>query len=623
MNAIKIFMMATRRKELVDLSSTDVRETEPLLVADKLVADNAFRPVNVDNLKQRNQVSTELTIDDVVIRSTLQHSDPNVQIRNILHAFNGNNPSIMEESIMFGTRIKRDEFRLVHRNNTPELVGFTETPLRKKIYSYGTTEDISVHKTNDLIVGAHGVYLVNVPVGCIAKAFYGNNQPILLAEGPHVIHNATFRLDKDAVYSLNSEWISHKPVHILRVPKAKIAKVWLGNEPHLLESRNEPYIFNTPYFSVVRKSDKELFFDASSEVLIHGSIKRLMPKVGTVAVTYLNGNLRIYAPNANNEPILITNPTHVFDSFLSTNIQTMVFPSDETKEIRKKERPNDADYINYECLITRDSLRIGVKLLLVFRIADPNLTLSLLNKDQIKSHIENVVVADLIASIQRLSSAEFLCTDITKPMPNLRDNMVNSAITNNEAGNAANDPNFIRLLSDSVKNKLASDFNTYGIELLKVNLETPKVLDQNISAKMAEYSLLVSETNSKEAVIDKKNNIARKEAQILAAQNDIKQSQENNAKINAAKASLEAARMAAEATMVTANAEAAAATAVAEAKAKLFEAYPKLFEYEMAKLQATAMANIKSTVISPEVAKGLVTFGSTYPFGNLNRNGDN
>ena len=40
-------------------------------------------------------------------------------------------PSIMTQSIPFGTRIGRDQFRLVHRNNSPELVMFTELPLRK------------------------------------------------------------------------------------------------------------------------------------------------------------------------------------------------------------------------------------------------------------------------------------------------------------------------------------------------------------------------------------------------------------------------------------------------------------------------------------------------------------
>lgn len=273
-------MMATKKRELVDLSRTNVNEVEPLLPQ----LSNNIQNMSFDNpiQNQKKEMNTnirtnvdnpnELTVDDIVISSTLQDSDPNEQIQKILYAFNGKNESIMEESVTFGTRIKRDEFRLVHRNNTPELVGFTRVPLRKKIYVYGTTEDIGIYKTNDLLIGAHGVYLVNVPVGCVAKAFYGNNKPILLGEGPHVIHNATFSLDKNCVLSLNNELISHKLLHILRVPKAKIAKIWLGNEPYLLESRNEPYIFNTPYFTIVRKSDKELFFDASSEVIIHGSM---------------------------------------------------------------------------------------------------------------------------------------------------------------------------------------------------------------------------------------------------------------------------------------------------------------------------------------------------------------
>ena len=46
----------------------------------------------------------ELTLDDVVIKSTLYNVDYEIQTQNILSAFNRNKVSIMEESVTFGTR---------------------------------------------------------------------------------------------------------------------------------------------------------------------------------------------------------------------------------------------------------------------------------------------------------------------------------------------------------------------------------------------------------------------------------------------------------------------------------------------------------------------------------------
>jgi hypothetical protein len=59
--------------------------------------------------------------------------------------------------------------------------------------------------------------------------------------------------------------------------------------------------------------------------------------------------LVIKDPSTTGQPLLVDSANFRFDSFMSVGIQTLVFPSDETKETRKRDNPNLAlDEINYE-----------------------------------------------------------------------------------------------------------------------------------------------------------------------------------------------------------------------------------------------------------------------------------
>jgi regulator of protease activity HflC (stomatin/prohibitin superfamily) len=570
----------------------------------------------MDENDRNNDDNRELTLNDVIIKSTLYDPNYETQRQNVLSAFNKNKVSIMEESVAFGTRIPRNSFRLVHRNNIPELVGFTNVPLRKKVFTTGTTEDLGTFNQTDLHIGAHSSHLINVPQGFVAKAFHGNKYPLLLGEGPHVIHDNTFKIvgGKDAcLVKLNTSIIVNGTLFILRIPKGKIAKIWMGSEPYLLSSREDPYVFKSPYFSIQPVSEEVYFEDASTPVIIHGPIKRLIPKTGEVAITYNNGNLVTYEADPNMKPILITDENHTFNGFLATNIQTIEFPCERTKILRRKENPNNIDFVNYEEFRTKDGLPIGVKLLVVYSIFDPVKALSKLNKNQIETHIEKLVVADMGAVVQRCSSGDFQNTNMTKTTPHIRDELLNTTSANNdESLIPPNNPQLIVFLQDSMKNKLTEDFKEYGIELVRVNIETPKILDKTIADKIAENSILTSATNAKESMIDQKYKIAKKEAEQLAIQIEIKQKQENENMINAARAKLEAAKLIAEAKYIEADAIAKSEKKIFETKAKLYKRYPHLFQYDMSKLQTDRLRSVKTTVISPEVAKSVFGFGSQF-----------
>ena len=130
----------------------------------------------------------------------------------------------------------------------------------------------------------------------------------------------------------------------------------------------------------------------------------------------------------------------------------------------------------YEVFRTKDGLPIGVKLLVVYEIQDPERTLIRLKQEQIVSHIENLVVADMGAVVQQCSSSDFQSTDQTKTRAPMK-----TADTKDGRPSA---PEFIRYLQDEVKNKLYEDFKELEEHIKEMkNLlikEVPNVLLQNL-----------------------------------------------------------------------------------------------------------------------------------------------
>jgi len=114
--------MATKKKAELHDFVTHNQEVEPLLqvyVPPQQAEQHFVPPVTLPNnlpiRLQTQEIKDDLTMDGIIIKSTLSDFDPSVQLGNILQAFNKNKDTIMEPSTTLGTRIKRDEFRLVHR----------------------------------------------------------------------------------------------------------------------------------------------------------------------------------------------------------------------------------------------------------------------------------------------------------------------------------------------------------------------------------------------------------------------------------------------------------------------------------------------------------------------------
>lgn len=587
-------------------------------------------------------LSSELNspkLEQIIQASTLYDHDPLEQNRKIIEAFNaGNKEDISVESVAFGKRIDQNEFRLVHRNNVPQLIPYTYYPRRLGVYYTGVTREIGVYQQTDLVIGAHGRFVVNVPQGKLAKAWLGTNEPVLLGAGPHVIRHPNFRMEDHPLVSLSEAYISHGNFKILRVPRGKIAKIWLGSTPMILESSPEPYIFNDPTFKIVynqlANNQIEYFTNASDRYIEHGSIKRLLPRTGEVAITYNNGKLNVV--EASDKPVTIDDPTFIVDGFQQTAAQTLVFPSKKTQEDRRKENPRELDNINYEEFRTSDGLPIGVNLLVVYEIFDPKITLTRLKKDDIINHIENIVVADMGRVIQSCSSSDFQKTSQTTAKDATK-------LENNAIFQTQSTPTFYAHLQDEVKNKLADDLKDWGIRLVRLNIETPKILDKTIADEMSKNSLVTAKTRADASTLGLDYTIKQQRANQEAEKKRIEMERERENKILqaegdaksvtiGAQAALDAARLRAEAEKIDyenkiRKEQLTNETAVKriqmeneaslkkqqmeyDMKIKFLEQSAALYtnnepfrQMEISKAQALALGGIATSVITPEIAQ--------------------
>lgn len=523
-------------------------------------------------------IEKDFSLENTVIPSTLYNSDPNIQADNIIKAFNSRvvpGYYTFEKSLVFGNWVNPDCFILGACNQIPEIQPYDGAQKLRRGWYLNlkiNTEMIAIRKQTHPFYGAYGSYVLNVPQNKYALAWSGL-VPKIYGTGPHVIHDPNFRFDVETGFvDQNSKYICHGSIHIVRVPAGFVAKIWLGAQPHLLEYRETPYVFNSGLFGSTR--DGELFFNATNELIIHGSIKRVMPHTGRVAVTYNNGNLEIIEPQ-HEGPTIIVSPTHEVSSFLDTNIQSYTFPSEQEKASRLKNNSKiTPERLNHYVFLTSDSLEIGMNLLVSYKITDPHKALSLLGEKGILNTVENLASVDMAKVVNTLSSQEFL-------------NPYSSANVDKNSQPA--------FYWDKMCSSFGKELANFGIELIRFNIESPFYVDKEIAKKMSEFATMTAEANAKQGIIERQARVQEAEARRDANTNQIKQDQINEATISAAKAGLEAKRLEAEGIEILASANAKDL----ELTGEVFRKYPELLEFQKIKVMAQAIGNGKLVMSYP------------------------
>jgi len=545
----------------VSLDSDDKVELKPLYSPPLAVK---VKQVDLQGLPK---ALSKLALEDILVASDMTGLSTDDVTKKILERYNKGGNVCFVKSAVRGTQINRGEFLLARFNNIPELAGpSVGLVARRLIATLGRKVTlVGKVKQNDPFYGAEGSYVLNIPAGKYAKAWSGN-VPKLYGPGTHVIHDPTFKFNVNDIVDQNMLYINHGQLHILRVPAGQIVAVEIGSLRLLLEFRLEPYIFDDPMFKLSNQQ-----FNSTAQLIVHGSIKRIIPKTGQVAISYDNGNLVVFKPNASGIPIVIDSPTHEVVGFISTAVETVVFPSPTSIKTRQADNPKaDLATLAYEVFITKDSLKVGVKLLVAYQIIDPLMALTVLRDEEgILKHIENLAVTDMGKAIQQSSSQEFLSFYQTQPKKG--------------EANPFTNPNPILHYQDIVKKQLADDLKDYGISLIRLNIETPKIMDAEIIKSMEKQSILSAEANAREGVIEQNYRIQKREAEQAAEGKRIAQSQLNDAKVSQAEAEFNAAKLRADASLLQADAE----RKIAEMKGLVYQKNPEFFQLELARIQAS------------------------------------
>jgi hypothetical protein len=209
-------------------------------------------------------------------------------------------PILQNASARAGVRVPPGYFLVAERNRRCELrvgrglrlalrvvAGYTEAAF------VGPPERSGLFKQTESVIGAFGTFLVNVPVGYVAKVTLTEGR-VILGPGAHVIHDPNFHgggeecdaLSRYAqrhaalrattaaaaaaadppvrpnrlvpaggedplppwIVRANFDRLDHGTLHLVRVPANHLGRVIVDNVPVILPHRRAPYAFRTAIF---------------------------------------------------------------------------------------------------------------------------------------------------------------------------------------------------------------------------------------------------------------------------------------------------------------------------------------------------------------------------------------
>lgn len=538
-----------------------------------------------------------------------------------------------------GVRVPPGTYFVAARNQRCEIRIGTGERLTTQIVAGYT--DVGAVGPNDGVtpelqplIGAHGSFIVNVPIGKYAKIWSGQN-PVLLREGTHVVHDLLFRAEPDFLVDIANErishafinilrvppsklakivlnntpllvphrkdpycftstlfafngfddegasYIEHPPLHRIRVPAGSVAKVWLGARPLLLEYRDSPYSFSDASF----RAEKPLFVRSDQKLITHGSISRLRPGVDgrlEKAVILSDGEISF----ADRFTIVDCVESQVL-GFIETGIRTLIFPSEEVRESRKRQNPGaKAIETNFETVQTSDSLKLSLKLVVAIQVTTPALCLSKLRITEIERHVEGLASSDIVRAVQSTTSQQFV-------------NAVSAA------GTDRSDTFGTMSVAEKVRRELSAHLLDCGITLIRFSIEEMKI-DETIAAELSRSSLIAASANAEQAVLAQQAAIARSKAEVAAMSRRVEQEQQNEILVSQSRARLEAAKLQTEALLL----EAEAKTKAQEMEGKILQRYPELLQLRLAEMQFTALRQSQVSIVSESLGSSPYALGA-------------
>lgn len=429
--------------------------------------------------------------------------------------------------------IAKDQVRLVQRNGIPELAGYSgHFQRRMKIWSLwkpwtwfrifrDDSSTVGIYKISDINhlghVGCGDRHLVSVGSTEYAKVFL-DGKAVLLTEGAHVIKTNNFSYRGKVAQS--TPYIEHGDLLKIIPPPNTVAVYKIGSAQHIFPD-------NSAASSSTNKQENQ------------------------VGIVDQNGVLEI------------RNPTVKFVTFLDTNLIN-------------KNYPTDKEQFTY---YTKDSVQVGVKLFVAYRIADPQLAIEKLGPTGIDRHIEHVTHVDMAragqeTSLQGIQSSSDLKIDATG----------DTSAAENDNNPPAYHQIYLSTWQESVKKQLEMDLKEYGIQLIRLNIEEINILNKDVENQMGKQAVGVAKANADLAAIKMQREVALQKAQSDSAVARLNAQQDAETNLVLAENKKKVAALYKETTRINAEAEADALKLIGDTLSN-----PNLLKYRLGQENASAI----------------------------------
>lgn len=358
--------------------------------------------------------------------------------------------------------------------------------------------------------------------------------------------------------------------HVVIVGSTDCAKVNVEGENLLLPAGG--YVIRTNNFTHIGNVAQ------STSHIEHGDLLRIMPPPNTVAVYNIGSEQHIFpdegsASNSTNKDqvgiinqngiLEIRNPNAKFITFLPTDLVNKNYPT-------KKEQ-----FTYY----TQDSVQVGVKLFVTYRIIDPKLAIRNLRPKEIDAHIENVTHIDMAKAgqktcLQGIQSSSELKIDATE----------GTSESTNDSPPAYHQV-YLSTWQESVKKQLEKDLREYGIQLVRLNIEEINILNKDLEKEMGKQAVGGAMAHAELSVFQTKNIVTIKQIERDLQVLQLQAQQTAATKLIEAENNKKVAELNRETTLINAKAEADALELLG---AKL-AANPNLLKYQVTKANCEAI----------------------------------
>jgi len=448
--------------------------------------------------------------------------------------------SLTDNPIQYETltivRVQKGQYGLAMQDGRPVVLGEGVHARNSRLFQHNGFVDVNQKHIH------HGtVHIIMVPTGEYSLVIE-NNVPKILRAGRYVIDSNFFVVN--GFVNVNQDHIQHQTIHIIRVPKGKVALVSNNNKPLLLPQGT--YTFNAQVFSFtslrdvneavivhgtitrfrVRNGEIGLAWDNNKPVFIEkpdfyevdspnftfvncvnafekqiilGSCKRIIVYDGEVGISYVNGKLDILQPN-----------THVFDAverifkgFLSTKQQAIPLIEPGSKDA----------FLRCD---TKDFVEVGLKAAVFYRIGDPAKSLITVGDEEA---ISRLIRETSIATLQGIMRSSAL----NQVAQNKAVHAISEDQIREQHQLPASTPIFFDKVHDEFISKLYDTFKKlYGIEISNIRIESFKIMNAELADNISKQAIITAQTETKLTNLESQREIATAEMERDSAVTRIK-----------------------------------------------------------------------------------------------------